>query len=246
VSPAPGPPALDQDHHVHSTFSDDAVSTLAENVAAARACGLRAVCLSDHVRVGTPWVAEFTAAVAALRPGSGLVLVAGVEAKILDASGRLDLPARLPGVDRVLIADHQFPGEHGPVSPGRVRAELASGQRTAGEVIDGLVTATVAALRRVAQPQLAHLFSLLPKLGLSEADVPDAALGHLVAACRRSGARVEVNEKWGCPSPRALRACAAAGVPLVASTDSHDCASVGRYAQVSGLLARAFARPVAS
>ena len=33
--------ALDEDHHVHSTFSDDAVSTVADNVRAARDRGLR-------------------------------------------------------------------------------------------------------------------------------------------------------------------------------------------------------------
>ena len=59
---------FDEDFHVHSTFSDDAVSTLAENVRAARERGLRTLCLVDHVRRDTAWVPEFTAAVARL-PG---------------------------------------------------------------------------------------------------------------------------------------------------------------------------------
>ena len=242
-SPA-GPPALDEDHHVHSTFSDDAVATLAENVRVARQRGLRVLCLADHVRSSTPWLAEFAAAVAALRPDGGLVLLAGVEAKILDVTGRLDLPGDLRGVDRVLIADHQFPGEHGPVSPGQVRAELASGQRSAAEVIDCLLAATTAALSLAARPQLAHLFSLLPKLGLDEADVPDPALRSLARACGRACGWVEVNEKWACPSPRTLRAFAAAGVTLVASTDSHNGQTIGCYPRVRPIVARAFAGPV--
>ena len=128
--------------------------------------------------------------------------------------------------------------------PRDVRAELARGERTPGEVIDGLIEATTGALRQVASPQLAHLFSLLPKLGLDESDVPAPALAHLARECRRAGARVEVNEKWACPSARTLRACAAAGVPLVASTDSHDCASVGDYHRIRGLLDAAFASAV--
>jgi putative hydrolase len=55
---------------------------------------------------------------------------------------------------------------------------------------------------------------------------------------------VEVNEKWACPSPRTIRALAAAGVPLVAGTDSHDCATVGRYARVREILAAVPATPV--
>jgi putative hydrolase len=51
---------------------------------------------------------------------------------------------------------------------------------------------------------------------------------------------MEVNEKWACPSARTIRAFAAAGVPLIASTDSHDCRDVGAYARVRRILADAF------
>lgn len=237
-------PALDQDHHVHSAFSDDAVSSLDQNVRAARARGLRVICFADHVRRDSAWVPDYTAAVAALRPVPGLTVLAGVEAKILDSQGQLDLPAQLPGVQRVLIADHQFPGETGPVHPREVRAQLLAGQHTPREVIDGLISATIGALSQVAAPQLAHLFSLLPKMGLAEPDVPDPALAALAQAARRAGARLEVNEKWACPAARTIRAFAAAGVPLVPSTDSHDCADVGRYAAVRDLLTAAAASQV--
>ena len=228
--------ALDEDHHVHSTFSDDAVSTVAQNVRAARERGLRVLVLADHVRRGSPWVPEFVAAVRELEPGPGLEVLAGVEAKILNGAGELDLPPSLRGVDRVLIADHQYPGEHGPVPPQDMRDALECRQCSAADIIDGLITATLAALGRAARPQLAHLFSLLPKMGLDEADVPGAALDHLARGCAQAGVRVEVNEKWACPSPRTIRALAAAGVPLVASTDSHDCATIGRYQRVRGIL----------
>ena len=82
-----------------------------------------------------------------------------------------------------------------------------------------------------------------PRSGLDEADVPGPALDHLAQGCYRAGALVEVNEKWACPSPRTIRALAAAGVPLVASTDSHDCATVGRYARVREILAAVPADP---
>ena len=50
-----------------------------------------------------------------------------------------------------------------------------------------------------------------------------------------------MNEKWGCPSARTLQAFQQAGVPLVASTDSHDCAAIGSYAEVRRILAEAAA-----
>jgi putative hydrolase len=228
-----------EDHHVHSTFSADATSSVAENIAAARARGLRVLCLTDHVRSGTTWVPEFVAAVrtAASGPdGGGLVVRCGVEAKLLDGTGRLDLPGRLPPLDRILVADHQYPGVEGPLPPAEVRRRLAAGQLTADQVVDALVLATVGALRRTPRPQLAHLFSLLPKVGLDEGEVGADQLRLLATTARRTGAVVEVNEKWRCPGPAAVAAFRAAGVPVVPSTDSHRAADVGVYHRVPVLL----------
>jgi putative hydrolase len=236
--------ALDEDYHVHSVFSDG-LSTIDENVIVARQRGLRTLCLVDHVRAGTDWVPDFVRAVWPLRGLAGIRILAGVEAKILDRAGRLDLPASIDGIDLVLIADHQFPGDAGPVDPREMAAALASGQATAPDVIACLVQATASAVQRVAsaapRPLIAHLFSVLPKMGLDESQVPDPLLGLLAEQARSAGALVEVNEKWGCPSARALRAFQQAGVPLVASTDSHDCAAVGSYSEVRRILAEAAA-----
>jgi putative hydrolase len=227
---------LDEDFHVHSTFSDDAVSTLEENVRAARARGLTTICLADHVRRDSEYVSSFVSAVAALPPVSGLHVLAGVEAKILDTSGRLDLPPDVGGVDMVLISDHQFPGAGGPRHPREVRAALADGSLSRDGAVAALTEATAAALEAAAdqafQASLAHLFSILPKVGLAESDVPGPLLRMLARQARKTGAMVEVNEKWACPSARSLAAFAAAGVPVVASTDSHDCAEVGVYRRV--------------
>jgi putative hydrolase len=227
---------LDEDYHVHSTFSDDAVSTLEENVRAARGRGLRTVCLAEHVRRDSAYLPEFVAAVAALKPAPGLRVLTGAEAKILDTSGSVDLPAQVDGIDVVLIADHRFPGPTGPLHPREVRAALAGGVLDRAGAVRNLVEATAAALRtvreRAPQVSLAHLFSILPKAGLAESDVPDGLLDLLAGQARAAGALVEVNEKWGCPSARSLRAFAAAGVRIVASTDSHHCADVGLYHRV--------------
>jgi putative hydrolase len=225
---------------VHSTFSDDAVSTLAENVAAAAARGLTAIRLIDHVRVDTAWVPAFLAAVRDLDIPDSLTVRTGVEAKILDASGRLDIPADLVvgpgGVDGIVIADHQFPGPDGPWSPARTQAELAAGLRSA-EAVATLVRATIAAMERAGGgAQLAHPFSILPKVGLAEADIDDALLREWAEAAARTGTSIEVNEKWGCPGPRAVRAARAAGAALVASTDSHRADDVGRYDRVAAIL----------
>lgn len=134
----PWHPELSGDYHVHSTFSDDAVSSLADIAAAARA-GLSVIRLTDHVRVSTTWVPEFVSAVAAQPVPDGLTVLTGVEAKILDASGTLDAPATLAGVDAIVIADHQFPGSDGPLLPHLVRERLDNGLPVADALDSTLV-----------------------------------------------------------------------------------------------------------
>jgi putative hydrolase len=224
--------ALHEDFHVHSTFSDGA-STLAENVQAARERGLRTLCLVDHVRRDTAWLPDFTVAVSRYRDRPGMRVLAGVEAKILDTSGQLDLPPGLDGIDLVLIADHRFPAEHGPVHPAEVRAAIQNGAMSPAAAIEQLCEATARALEATdRRPLIAHLFSVLPKIGLDEAMVPEPLLAHVAKRIADTGAMAEVNEKWSCPSARAVTALARAGVPLVAGSDSHHCRDIGVYRSV--------------
>jgi putative hydrolase len=224
--------ALDEDFHVHSTFSDGA-SSLAQNVRAARERALRTLCLVDHVRRDTAWLPEFTAAVAPFRQQPGPRVLAGVEAKILDISGRLDLPPGLGDIDLVLIADHQFPGEGGPVHPAQAREAIGRGGMTAAEAVERLCEATANAVNATDRRRLvAHLFSVLPKMGLDEAMVPEPLLAELARRVALAGAMVEINEKWACPSARTVAAMARAGVTVVAGSDSHHCRDVGVYRSV--------------
>ena len=219
------------DHHVHSTFSDDAVSTLGENIAAAAERGLTTLRLVDHVRASTTWVPEYLAAVRA-EDTRGLTVLTGVETKLLDTVGSLDLPPGLPPLDAILIADHQFPGTDGPWTPAETVAKNLSPVDAAGL----LITAYVAAMARIDNGQLAHPFSILPKIGLSEDDLTDEHLREWATSAASTGSLIEINEKWGCPGPRAIRAALTAGATLVASTDSHRAADVGRYEKVTELL----------
>ena len=224
------------DHHVHSTWSGGAAGTTWGNLVAARAAGLAGVRMVDSVDSSTTWVPEFLAEVAALPRVEGLEVLTGVEATILDASGRLDLPDDLVvgagGVDRVLIADHRFPGPDGPWSTQRTREEIDRGLHPQ-DALDVLVTATVRAMGRVPRAQLAHLFSVLPRIGLHESALSDDHLHAIASAAVRTGTTVEINERWRCPGPRVVLAFACAGVTMVGATDSHDASTVGRYSWVA-------------
>ncbi len=226
---------VDHDHHVHSTFSDDAHSTPEDNLAAALRRGLASIRMTDHVRGDTTYVPEFLAAVAALRPPEGLEVLTGVEAKLLDTSGAVDAPPEVlrslgtrSGPGRVLLADHQLPGPDGPWSPRVARERLASGLEPVAAV-QQLIDAYAGALRHTGPAQLAHPFSILPKIGLSEEHITEDQLDELAAAVLAADAVVEVNEKWRCPGARIRARLDRHGVAMVASSDAHHADDVGRY-----------------
>lgn len=235
-------PELRGDFHVHSQYSDDATSTMQQNIRQAAARGLTELRLIDHVRTATTWVPEYLAAVRAQPVPDGMRIFTGVEAKIVDATGALDVPPDLRvgegGIDGIVIADHQFPGLDGPWSPDRTIRELAGGFLSI-DALEILVVATIRAMEASPGGQLAHPFSILPKVGLSEEQLPDVLLSDWATAAASTGTLIEVNEKWACPSPRTIRVARAAGARIVASTDSHVAGDVGVYDRVVELLDRA-------
>jgi putative hydrolase len=225
-----------QDMHVHSTFSDGA-NTIEENVAEAERLGLRELTCVDHVRTGTDWVSDYAAEVTRVNTTTPVRLRCAVEAKLTDTAGGLDLPASLEGVDVIYAADHQVPLADGPHTPSEVKTLIAEGELTAAEVIGAIATATANALRRRPPVVIAHLFSVLPKVGLSESNVPQELLDQLAAITAQTDARIEISERWSCPSARTLRPFLERGVPIVLSTDSHRRETIGRYSYCTGVLA---------
>jgi putative hydrolase len=229
--------AATQDMQVHSTFSDGA-DTIEDNLAEAEAFGLVELCCVDHVRADTGWLPEYTAAVAALGTQTTLTLHCGIEAKLLDTRGTLDMPAgELHGVDWIYAADHQVPMDDGVHHPDEVREGIESGRYQAADVAAGIVTATANCLpHHPGKIVIAHLFSILPKLGIAESDVPAELIESLADAAHATGNRIEVNERYRTPSAATLRPFVARGVPLLMSTDSHRRETIGRYDHCSAVV----------
>ena len=210
------------DAHVHSTVSDGRDDP-ATNVAVAVSRDLHTLGLVDHVRRDTTWVQDYVEVVDRLNRTSPILVTAGIEAKLLGTSGLLDMPSSIQGIDSIVAADHQVPLGEATYVPAEIRDRINSGHLDGQEVIENILEATAAAAARYDNVLIAHLFSVLPKCGLSEYMVSDdqvLTLGrHLAAA----GARVEISERWRCPSRRVAVLLATAGVELVASTRQSPC-----------------------
>jgi putative hydrolase len=228
-------PVLTQDMHVYSTFSDGK-NTIEENVAEAERIGLTELACVDHVRADTEWIPAYVEAVREGRKQTPIVLHCAVEAKILDVYGCLDLPAELEGIDMVYAVGHQAPSPDGPMNPRSTRERIEAGELDPQMVLHWIVNGTAAALRRHEHVVIAHLFSVLPKLGLKEEDVSPDLVDWLAIVAAESDARILVDEHWKCPAAYTLRPFLRHGVPLLLSTGSRGCETIGRYDYCAGVV----------
>ncbi len=228
--------ALNEDHHVHSTVSDGR-TTLGENIRAAEAMGLKRLGCVEHVREDSRWIGDYLDTVRGLQARTEVELIVGVETRINNEYGALCMPKDMPQVDRVYIADHRLPIGSEALTLGQARAAMKDGSLTPKRVIDALMLSTERAIKRHPGAVIAHLCSFLPKLGLSEAMVGHLAVLRLAHIARQTGAILEVDERWACPSLSIVAVFLNAGVPVVASSDAHHAKDIGQYTYVARLAA---------
>jgi len=222
---------LTMDAHVHTGFAAgrDSVGVV---VSAADRAGLAAVTFADQVGPDTGWLPAYADAIRRARRRTELTLRIAAEVEVVRSDGWLGWPADLGELEAVSVAVSRLPHADGPLSPREVRALLSTGDLTADQVADIVVTATVRGIERAsryAPTQLARPLSLLSHVGLDDTALAAGVLDALAAACRATGTAVEVSEAWRSPSPLVVARLRQAGVPLVAASDARYAAEVGQW-----------------
>lgn len=220
--------------HVHSTYSDG-VDSIEANIEQATKIGLERLCCVDHVRRDTDWLPEFAAHIERLRNTSKIALYSGIETKLLNEAGDLDMPEDISGIDYTYVADHQFPLGDKCYHPKEIREMIRDGKLDSADAIGALCRATINAVKRNPNVVLAHLFSVLPKAGLSEEMVPEDLICEIADAAKRFGAKIEIDERWKCPSLRTISYFNERQVPVWFSSDSHRKETIGVYDYNAGI-----------
>jgi putative hydrolase len=225
---------LTVDAHVHTGFAAgrDSVGVV---VSAADQAGLTSLTFADQVGPETTWLSAYADAVRRARRRTEMTLRVAAEVEVVQPDGWLAWPADLGHLEAVSVTVSRLPLATGPQGPREVRALLGSGELTAEQVAEVLVTATIQGLERAcryAPTQLARPLSLLAQVGLDDAVITPDLLSALAAACRETGTVVEVSEAWRSPSPRLAAMLRAAAVTLVPASDARYAAEVGHWQYV--------------
>lgn len=93
---------IQMDMHMHSSFSDGN-NSIFEMASEAYRIGIRKICFTDHVRKNTTWINDYVREIERVRKLVPIEILIGVEAKIIDFHGSLDVPADLP-LDIIQVA----------------------------------------------------------------------------------------------------------------------------------------------
>ena len=215
---------LDGDFHSHTTWSDGK-DTPEAMAGAAIEVGYEALAITDHVRADSAWVPAYFESLAALakRLEGRLLLLVGVEAKVVDRFGRLDAaPETLRKADLVLGGFHRIPAPGGGYFPSN---DLG---RRGPEVLAAWREAMLALLANPAVDIVTHPGQLLLRNAIA---VPSGIELEVARAAKASGKFIEMNAKYAVPAPSFLAVLRAEGVPLVSNSDAHSVAELRAHAR---------------
>lgn len=204
------------DTHTHTIVSGDAHSTLLENIRAARALRLKYLCVTEHVN-SIPRAAPpdyFKSMCSIPRQYEGVELVRGVEANILDYTGKLDMPDdTLDWLDWVIASLHDL-----VIPPADVRDHTACWLAVAANPL-------VDVIGHCGDPRYSF------------------DLDTVIPAFKEHGKIVEINShsfegragsSEGCR--RVALACMKYQVPVVVSSDAHFVDHIGYFKQALDML----------
>ncbi len=121
---------MESDLHIHTIASGHGYSTIKEIVDAANEKGLKTIAITDHGlnMPGAPHLYHFTNMISMPRIMQGVEVLRGVEANILDTSGKVDMPDEVMSeyLDIVLAGFHYGTGYQGTTKEENTEAMVAA------------------------------------------------------------------------------------------------------------------------
>lgn len=211
------------DFHMHTDWTDgkDSVSRMH---AEAISKGLTSILFSEHARQSTGgWFFEFARQVRSL-PQEKCKAYVGVESKILDFKGSLDVNADiLDTVDHVMAVVHRFPGEEGVIKG-------TTGSFSKEEVIDMEFSLAIAALDNPVVNILGHPFGMCYRR--FKTVPPEEKVKQLIAKAASKKIAFEINSYYHPEPKRLLEWCLEVGAIVSLGSNAHNALAVGQILKV--------------
>lgn len=223
---------FDGDFHMHTRLSDGRVE-VRELAAAARAKGLKRICITDHSFSGLACVytlEKFQAQAAEIRAESGIEIMQGVEANILNEDGALDVSEQMLALASPLLAGfHRFWGlaTHGVDKRFMIVNGYAS-ERERQKLKDVNTRSILRAIEKYPIDVIVHIGHRFPLDFVKVAE-----------ACAARGVYIELNERHILGTiglDENIDDIVATGVNFIIGSDAHKASKVGEFPNVSAFL----------
>ncbi|HID60546.1 MAG TPA: PHP domain-containing protein [Hadesarchaea archaeon] len=215
------------DFHIHTYYSDGRSGPL-EMVEAAEARDLEAVAITDHgpeLHVGVPRekLVSMLQDIETARRDAGIPVYAGIEANVVDGSGRVDIDEEFAKkLDLCIVSIHAL-------------GELMDPKQVAREYLARMTKAVTHRKFNVLGHPFFYHQNLLPYLSREEIENFVKLMAHRDIA-------VEVNMKYRGPGDEFLALCLREGVKFSIGSDAHTPRGVGKIDWALSALRRVGAR----
>ena len=210
------------DGHIHTRWTDGE-SSVAEMHQAGEDAGLCGLLFSEHARhTSGDWFPAFAREVRELK-GISCEAYVGVEVKIRDFDGSLDISESIEGMaDLIMASVHRFPGEKG----------IATGTSSysAAEAVELEWRLASAALENPSVDILGHPFGMCYRR--FKIHPPEDRIKDLIARAARHGVAFEVNARYH-PDPwQLIRWSAEVGGIVSLGSNAHTRQTVGHIGRI--------------
>ncbi|MGQ9707194.1 MAG: PHP domain-containing protein [bacterium] len=212
---------MKRDYHTHSKFSDgeDLPEVLVES---AIEVGLTAIAITDHIRADSDWVWDYIDYISEVANyyKDKIRVVCGLEAKITDLKGNVDIPEGADDyVDIVLASVHRIPTGDGFLSDEEILRDKERAVSLWAEAIIG-------AIGNPSVSVIAHPGLILKR---HEIEIPEDVAEMVASKARGEAVAFEYNIGWGVPEGHLLDALIKSGASFIVGSDSHSASDIKRF-----------------
>lgn len=201
------------DIHIHSSFSDG-LDTPRQIVEFAVSRHFDRICITDHVRRDSEWLDAFFEEVERLKDEfvDSIEILSGVEAKVLDMSGRIDADlSRVSRASLIFAAFHRIPHHKGYMKRNEIRRHKA-------EALENWFESLKSVLANRSVRAVAHPGNILRLNGV---EIPRYVKEEIAVLAGRSETIFEHNLKYGVPDEEFLSLLRSERVQILPGSDAH-------------------------
>jgi len=211
---------MKRDYHTHSKFSDgeDLPEVLVE---AGIEVGLGTIAITDHVRADSDWVWDYIDYVGEVADyyKDRIRVVCGVEAKITDLGGSIDIPEGVDDyVDILLASVHRIPTGDGFLSDDEIARDVDN-------AINLWAKAIISAISNPSVSVIAHPGLILKNHGI---EIPENIADMVGSKIKGEAVAFEYNIGWGVPEGYLLDALIRSGAIFTIGSDAHSASDIKR------------------